>query len=760
MADTTEKKTYLINVEDNLEAYAQHAADAAVEVKRLEAENKKLKDEGTATAAQIEKSNAALRAAQKEYTNAKKNVELATKANDAHKNSYEELYRRWQLAQTQLKLMGDGYTTNAKGVRVLSAEYVKQSKVVADAKASLDQFGKGIHDNRLNVGSYGEAIQEAFGGVSPAMGRAAAGVKTLNTAFKALLANPVVLIIGAIVGALAALLKAFKSSDSGGTEFAARMEQIKAILDVVRQRLIAVTEAIGHVFRGEWREAGKDMKAAFTGIGEQMKSATDAAYKYAYALDTVKDAESNYISEASKNRNKIARLEFTAQDRTKSTKERKAALKEALALGLEEVQKEQEFRKARLDAEVEYLAGKAGLRAADVLGFIEMTDEEQAAASQQLKTLRNNNEEKFDEIEKFYAAWVDADTKFYEQNKRNISRLSGFDETERKALEDRQKAITEAQLKEQKAGFEARKLAAKGNTEQLIQILQEELTAELAATALGNNQKLLLQATFNDAVQKLREEDAKKAKEKAQETAKRAAEDIEAGFEAQRIKYENDVAMLSTILDQEYGALLASAEYAQMTQMQQLLADEQYTQAKKALSELRIQQSEKERAAVADALGALSAVAGEETAVGKGFAIAQAIINTWVAASQALRDPTLPSVIAKVAAMTAIIGSGMATVRNIMKVDTSGKAAGSTSGSAASAITSAPAVRHITATPVGASTLTPSVEPAAAVAATAGGLSADAIAQAVAKLPAPVVTVEDINARAAESQKVEVKANI
>ena len=61
---------------------------------------------------------------------------------------------------------------------------------MAEAKASLNEFGKGVNDNRLNVGSYGEAIESAFGKISPAMGQAAGGVKMLGNAFKALQANP------------------------------------------------------------------------------------------------------------------------------------------------------------------------------------------------------------------------------------------------------------------------------------------------------------------------------------------------------------------------------------------------------------------------------------------------------------------------------------------------------------------------------------------------------------------------------------------
>jgi len=267
-------------------------------------------------------------------------------------------------------------------------------------------------------------IGNAFKSMGGVIGRAARGI---SDAFKLIIANPVALALMAVVGAVTALIGAFKSSDKGGTEFAARFEQIKAIIDVVRQRIIAVAEAIGHVFKGEWKEAAASMKEAFTGIGEQIRNATRAAYEYVQAMDTLTNSEQNYISQSAENRRKIAILEFTAQDRTKSTAERKQALKDAIAIGENELKKQKEFAERKLNLEAKYLAEKNGLRAEDVIAFTKMTDEEQANAGTALQTLRNNNEKKLVEIENLYAAWLDLDKRFYEENKRNISRLSGFE---------------------------------------------------------------------------------------------------------------------------------------------------------------------------------------------------------------------------------------------------------------------------------------------------------------------------------------------
>jgi hypothetical protein len=73
------------------------------------------------------------------------------------------------------------------------------------------------------------------------------------------------------------------------------------------------------------------------------------------------------------------------------------------------------------------------------------------------------------------------------------------------------------------------------------------------------------------------------------------------------------------------------------------------------------------------AAGALSSLMGEQTAAGKVFAIAAATIQTYVAGAQTMADPTIPSGPAKIAAMIAVIASGMATVKKIITTKVPGK---------------------------------------------------------------------------------------
>jgi hypothetical protein len=736
MADN--EKTYLINFQDNLEAYAQRAADAKAELDKLKKANEDLLKGGKASAAQIEASNAALRTAQQEYKNAQKNVELATKANKAHKDSHEELLRRWQLAQTELKRMGDGMIVNADGTRTLSAAYIEQSKVVANAKKAINDFNLGVHDGRYNTGLYSEALDGAmdkFSMMPGPLGNVANSVKGLNKQFLTLLTNPIVLLIAAITAALVGLFKAFKSTDSGSTQLAARMEQLRAIFDVVRQRAIALLGAIGSLLKGDFKKAGEQFKQTFTGIGDQIKEATKAAYDYQMAIDSIEDSQNNFISRAADVKNQIAKLEFTAADRSKSTAERQKALKEALALSEEEKAYEAKLKKDRLDAEAKYLAEKAGLRAEDVIAFVKMSDEEQANADESVKTLRNNNEAKFKEIEQFYADWINADTAFYEENKRNISKLSQFEADMRKERAEAAEAARVEQLRKQ--------------AEADVEMMKRQAVAAIAQAKSA--------------------EDVQVASGKKQEAATAQLRARQA--EALMLDYENAQALLETTLfgqlEAEQNKLNAERDAkiaaAQAVGASVLDIEERYARASTAI------ENAKRDAKLELAQGAAESLAdifGETTAAGKAAAVAATTIDTFRSAQAAFSGmvqaiPGPVGIAAGIVAAAGAVAIGLANVKKILAVKTPKGGGGSSNVPTGGSTTMGQAAQHVTAKPVGPTTLQP-LQSAQTVneQQQQSTLTADAIAEAVGKLPAPKVTVEDINAKADEARKVEVGANV
>jgi hypothetical protein len=736
MAD--EQKTYLINFEDNLTEYAQRAADAKKELDKLTKANRELKETGKATADEIEQSNAALRVAQQEYKNATKNVDTATKALNAQSESYEQLYRQWQLAQTQLKLMGNAYTTNDKGVRELSSSYVEQSKKVADAKKALDNFGKGVNDNRLVVGQYEQAIDSSLSKLDMmpgALGATSRELGNVNKTLFKLMANPIVAFIVGVTAALVGLYKAFTSTDSGGTKMEQVFGALSNIMDVIRQRVITLIGAIGSLFKGDFKKAGEQFKDTFTGIGSQMRDAAKAGWEYKAVLDAIKDSQSNFISEAADIRNAIARAEFTAQDASKSIAVRRKANADALRLGEQMAKVDAENKRKLFQAEIQQLADLGqGVTAEQVAAFIRMSDAEQAAAGESLKTLRNNNEQKFDEIEKLYASWIDADTRFYDENKRNISKAASFE----KQLADEMAKLKDAARVEQ----------LRRDAEMATAAMRDQLNnmafgtdQEIAAVTAREQQKDDLVATAN------------------QRRAERMAIEANAADELLSMTISGQLDLERQKLDQQYQLEIAAAE--------RVGADTTDIEAKFSKARQAINDAERDaKLSAARGMAAdIIAATGESSAVGKAAAVAMTTIDTFRAAQAAFTGMTsaIPGpvgIAAGIAAAAAAVASGIANVKKILSVKLP-KGAGGGSSASTGGTSMAAASQRVTAKPLGPTTLQP-IQSAADVQKqqSQSQLTADQIANAVSQMPAPKVTVEDINAKTNEVNKIEVGANI
>ena len=194
------------------------------------------------------------------------------------------------------------------------------------------------------------------------------------------------------------------------------------------------------------------------------------------------------------------------------------------------------------------------------------------------------------------------------------------------------------------------------------------------------NQQEDAQASANAKAK--REEDDKKRQEeekrKAEELAalKTEIRNAEANTEAeQRAKALED-------MDNYYNELIAKAE------KNGLDTTELYKSQEEALQELKDKYAEEDKArakekrddeleamyataeATASTLGALSSLAGQETAAGKALSAAQAIINTYTGATKALAQGGIAGPIAA----AGVIATGLSSIRSIYatKVPTSG----------------------------------------------------------------------------------------
>jgi hypothetical protein len=455
-------------------------------MKSMQEGSKTIKDSQTANE-NLGKAKKNLSEAEKEAIRVQKDAEKILidkqKAENAELGTLERLQaanRNLAKERNKLNLETD---TGKKRLGEINSELDKNNKTIKD---NVDSLGK----QRLNIGNYKSALE----GLPEPLKNAGDSVGGLGKQFIALMMNPIALFIAAIVGGLYALFKAFISTDEGAVKFAQVMESIKAVLDVVRQRLAQFADGVVSLFKGEWSEAAKQFGNAFEKIGEQMKSAVNAAFEYQRILDEIGDSESNYVSQSAENRNKIAKLEFISKDQTKTIEERKAALQEAMKLSEEESKKSIQLAKNKLEAEINYLALKSDSRnkvnAQEILDFIKMTDEQQKSAKKSLQIVRNNNEAKFDELEKMYGSMIDADTRYFDENKKNNAKLSQFTKDE---IDKRHKYKVD-QLKAERDA-----IGESANYDQEIRKRNEKAAAdEMARLQKQESEKLKLEKEIHD----------------------------------------------------------------------------------------------------------------------------------------------------------------------------------------------------------------------------------------------------------------------
>jgi hypothetical protein len=166
------------------------------------------------------------------------------------------------------------------------------------------------------------------------------------------------------------------------------------------------------------------------------------------------------------------------------------------------------------------------------------------------------------------------------------------------------------------------------------------------------------------------------------EEAKKLREEL--AKELQVVTEETELIDLKTKFDAQY-AILKGDEVARALLVEKY-AKEKADVTKKYSDEI-IAQDERERKskqdslkAVGDAIGVASDIIGKDTAAGKALAVAQALINTYLGASEVIKaKSTIPEpfgTISKIANVAAIIATGIKSVKAITSVKVPGRGGG------------------------------------------------------------------------------------
>ena len=539
---------------------------------------------------------------------------------------------------------------------------VTETKEISD---KLKEMEKAAGDTRRNVGNYAESVQEALsstkglsgatGTLASSMSGAVGSVKAFTTA---LMANPIVAIVGLVLTLISTIEKLMKRN----TEMATNLKAAFAPFEVIFSRILdGITDLLNGVAKAiDWVSTKVVSLLSSIGlISEETAKAANAAKELTKQEQAIYEAQTDSIVTLSEMSRELANQKTIIADQTKSVKERNAAANQGLSV-LKQMQNievgilQQQYAQIKAQNELSYTSAEDRRKEMEALAALNAKKAEYADKERELISQRSSFENQ--EIAKNSAAAQAA-----ELAKANAAI---------KASQDAEKAKREMQaetIKQMEVALATLDLSIKerelnSNTAAEKLKNQEEYNAEsLRLEQYRLEQGLITQQEYDNKATQLRLQELQTRQQLEAEQEKLNQERI-AMDEANRKELEmsnmaNEFEMRQAQLDAQYQQELAAAEKigADTTLVQQ-----KYEKSKEDLTKARVNS---ELTMTAGLAGQMSDLLGEESAAGKAFGVVQATINTYLGATKALAQGGILGI----AQAAIVIAFGMKQVLSIAK---------------------------------------------------------------------------------------------
>lgn len=189
-------------------------------------------------------------------------------------------------------------------------------------------------------------VQKSLGKVIP----------TIKLMFKSIYAGILSTGIGAFLIAFGSLATYFTSTKRGADQLKVAFTAIGATIDVLKDRLSTVGEAISLVFSGKFAEAGDLLKESVTGIVAEIKEEIKVMTDLEKRTQALRDAEMDFAVQKAKTRQEIEKARLVAEDETKTAEERLKNLKKALELEEQTTNRELELAREKVAIQEEQMA--------------------------------------------------------------------------------------------------------------------------------------------------------------------------------------------------------------------------------------------------------------------------------------------------------------------------------------------------------------------------------------------------------------------
>lgn len=539
---------------------------------------------------------------------------------------------------------------------------VTETKEISD---KLKEMEKAAGDTRRNVGNYAESVQEALSstkGLSGATGTLASSmsgaVGSVKAFTSALMANPIVAIVGLVLTLISTIEKLMKRN----TEMATNLKAAFAPFEVIFSRILdGITDLLNGVAKAlDWVSTKVVSLLSSIGlISDETAKTAKAAKELTKQEQAIYEAQTDAIVTLSEMSRELANQKSIIADQTKSVKERNAAASQGLSV-LKQMQNievnilQQQYDQIKAQNELSYTSAEDRRKEMEALAALNAKKAEYADKERELISQRSSFENQ--EIAKNTAAAQAAElAKANAAIKATQDAEKAKREMQAETIKQMEIALTTLDL-----SIKERELNSNSTADKLKN--QEEYNAEsLKLEQYRLEQGLITQQEYDNKATQLRLQELQTRQQLEAEQEKlnqeRKAMDEANRKELEMSNVSNEYEMRQAQLDTQYQQEIAAAERigADTTLIQQ-----KYEKSKEDLTRARVNS---ELTMTAGLAGQMSDLLGEESAAGKAFGVVQATINTYLGATKALAQGGILGI----AQAAIVIAFGMKQVMSIAK---------------------------------------------------------------------------------------------
>ena len=615
----------MVETKNAMKVTKESTIELLAEQQKLEAQGKKGSAQWEEVSRKIETNNVSLKGLSAEYTANQKVMTANLFTKNAEVGTLDKLAARNKELRISLRGLNLETEDGKRKQKNYIGEIDRNTKFIKEnTDAQTKQY--------MNVGNYGSALE----GLPGPLGKVTSGVKGFSKQLLALLANPIVAIIAAIVAAFMLLVKAFKTNEEASEKFKTIMSGISAVITEILGRLVTLGHAIIKVFKGDFKGAAEEAKEAFTGLRDAIEDNFNKGMEEAKLQRKIRNDEIALLETIAKRNKEIAEIKKQSADKSIDAAKREAAERKAEELSIANLNDQLTLQRERVR-----------------LAEMEMENTH----------INQRSEEQRRKIAEERAKLYDIETSALNEQTAIVAR---------RVTAEREAAAERAKIAEEEAAALKEK----------IRIEEDRVSAEMEREdTLANKRKLEAEKAKAEAIALEEWETERKIINAENDLALREAQN------------ENIFSLERDRLQMQYEMEIAAAE---KTGADVGLIQQKYKEFNVVLAK---EEQNAKLAIYSGFSGAIAQLFGENTAVGRIAAVAQATINTYQGATAAFAQTPGGVGIKSVAAATAV-ASGLASVKKILSVKSglpgdSGKGAGTVPGAGA---TSAFGVNPSTAT--------------------------------------------------------------